>query len=112
MIIGRDTEREQSFLRTQWDTEQLKSWVGLWQKAFNPPMHFGKSNSGRTWRVNGRDLRNADALGDLEVQRHTSLKAYREMEKAFGMLAFIRLGIECKIRDITSRLNKPLIICA
>ena len=67
-------------------------------------MHFGKSNQGRTYALNGK------ALGSVEEQRNVGVEVYsllkvasqidRVVKKAFSTLAFISQGTEYRSWDI------------
>ena len=52
---------------------------------FNPDkcevMHFGRSNSGGSYKINGRTIRSIDTQRDLGVQVHRSLKVAAQVEK-------------------------------
>ena len=76
-------------------------------------MHFGRSNTERKYTVNGRTLKSIDGQRDLGVQVHRSLKVAMQVEKvvkkAYGMLALISRGIECKNWQIMLQLCRTLI---
>ena len=46
--------------RIQQDIDRLENWVEKWQIEFNPDkcevMHFGRSNSGGSYKINGRTI--------------------------------------------------------
>ena len=44
-------------------------------------MHFGRSNTGRKYTINGRTLQSIDRQRDLGVQVHRSLKVAMQVEK-------------------------------
>ena len=76
-------------------------------------MHFGRSNAGEKYTVNGRTLKSIDRQRDLGVQVHRSLKVAIQMEKvvkkAYGMLAFIGRGTEFKNWQIMLQLYRTLV---
>jgi len=61
-------------------------------------MHFGRSNSGVNYTVNGRTLRSINIQRDLGIQVHGSLKVATQVDKVakkeYSMLAIIGWGIE------------------
>ena len=65
--IGGIVDSEEGYLGLQRDLGQLGQWTDEWQMEFNldkcEVMHFGRSNQGRTYSVNGR------ALGRVTEQR-------------------------------------------
>jgi len=91
--------------------------VERWQTELNPDkcevMHFGRSNAGRKYTVNGRTLKSIDRQKDLGVQVHRSLKMAAQVnkvvKKAYGMLAFISRGIEFKNWQVMLRLYRTLV---
>ena len=56
-------------------------------------MHFGRSNSGVNYTVNGRTLKSINIQRDLGVQFHGSLKVATQVDKVakkeYSMLAII-----------------------
>ena len=56
-------------------------------------LHFGRTNQGRTYKINGRTLTSAVEQRDLGIQIHNSLKvtsqADRVVKSAFGTLSFL-----------------------
>ena len=89
-------------LGLQWDLDQLGRWADEWQIEFNldncKVMHFGRSNQGRIYSVNGRVLGRVREQRDLGAQVHSCLKVEsqvdRVVKKAFGVLGFIGQNIE------------------
>eukprot|EP00061_Rhincodon_typus_P005245 g24523.t1 len=83
--------------RKQQDIDRLVTWAQKWQAEFTPDkyevMHFGVSNLGVNYTVNGRTLKNINIQTDLGVQVHSSLKVATQVakvfKKAYGRLAFI-----------------------
>ena len=61
-------------------------------------MHYGRSNQGRTYSVNGRALGRVVEQRDLGVQIHSSLNMESQVDRvvkaAFSMLGFIGQNIE------------------
>ena len=60
-------DSEEGYLGLQLDLDQFGQWAEEWQMEFNldkcKVIHFGRSNQGRTYSVNGR------ALGRVTEQR-------------------------------------------
>ena len=58
--IGGIVDSEEGYLGLQLDLDQLGQQADEWQMEFNldkcEVMHFGRSNQGRTYSVNGRAL--------------------------------------------------------
>lgn len=75
MKVGGVVDCEEDCPRLLHNMDQLEHWMGWWQIEFNPGesvlMHFGKSNSGGTYRIN---TMYADVQRNLGVQVHNSLK--------------------------------------
>ena len=76
-------------------------------------MHFGRSNSGGRYKINGKTIRSIDTQKDPGIQVHRSLKVAAQLEKvvkkAYGMLAFIARGIEYKSWHMMLQLYRTLI---
>ena len=72
-----------------------------------------RSNTNRKYTVNGRTLKSIDRQRDLGVQVHRSLKVATQVEKivkkAYGMLAFIGQGTECKNWQVMLQLYRTLV---
>ena len=64
--------------KIQQGIDRLVNWAEKWQMEFNPDkcevMHFGRSNSGGSCKINGRTIRSIDTQRDLGVQFHRFLK--------------------------------------
>jgi len=103
--------------RIQQDVGRLETWAERWQMEFNPDkcevMHFGRSNAGRKYTMNGRTLKSIDRQRDLGVQVHKSLKVATQVvklvKKAYEMLAFIGRGIEFKNWQVMLQLYRTLV---
>ena len=69
--IGSIVDSEEDYLGLQWDLDQLGQWADEWKMEFNldkcEVMHFGRSNQGRTYSVNGRALGRVTEQSDLGV---------------------------------------------
>ena len=95
--VGGFADSDEDHQRIQQDIDRLETWTERWQMEFNPNkcevMHFGRSNTDRTYTLNGRTLRSIDRQRDLGVQVHRPLKVAMQVEKvvkkAYGMLAII-----------------------
>ena len=76
-------------------------------------MHFGRSNQGRTYSVDGRALGKVIEQRGLGVHVHSSLKVEPQVDRvvknAFGMLGFIGQNIEYRSWDILLKLYKTLV---
>ena len=104
-------------LGLQRDLGQLGQWADKWQMEFNldkcKVMHFGRSNQGRTYSVNGRVLGRVIEQRYPGVQAHSSLKMElqvdRVVKKAFGMLGFIGQNIKYRSWDVLLKLYKTLV---
>ena len=115
--IGGVADSDEDCQRIQQDIDRLENWVEKWQMEFNldkyEVMHFGRSNSDGSYKINGRTVRSIDTQRDLRVQVHRSLKVAAQVEKvvkkAYGMLAFIGRGIEYKSWQIMLQLYKVLV---
>ena len=75
--IGGVSDSARDCQKIQQDIDRLETWAQKWQMAFNPDkrevMHFGGSNLGVNYIVNGRTFRNINIQRDLGVQLHSSL---------------------------------------
>ncbi|XP_059843914.1 P-selectin glycoprotein ligand 1 isoform X2 [Hypanus sabinus] len=115
--IGGVVDSEEGFQSLQRDLDQLEKWAEKWQMEFNTDkcevLHFGRTNQGRTYKVNGRTLRSAVEQRDLGIQIQNSLKVVsqvdRVVKRAFGILAFINQNIEYKNWNVMVRLYKALV---
>ena len=102
--IAGDADSDEDCQRIQQDIDRLENGAEKWQMEFNPDkcevINFGRSNSGGSYKVNGRTIRSIDTQRDLFMQVQRSLKVAAQVEKvvkkAYGMLAFIGRGIEYK----------------
>jgi len=78
--IGGIVDRKEGYLGLQRDLDQLGQWADEWQMEFNVDkckvMHFGRSNQGRTYSVNGRALGRVIEQRDLGVQVHSAVHEY------------------------------------
>ena len=76
-------------------------------------LHFGTSNKGRTYTVNGRPLGSVVEQRDLGVQVLGSLKVESQVDKvvkkAFGTVAFISHSIEYGSWKVMLQLYKTLV---
>lgn len=76
-------------------------------------LHFGRTILGRTYTVNGKELRSVKEQRDLGVQIHCPLKVVLQVDRvvkaAFGILAFINQSIEYRSWDNMLRLYKALV---
>ena len=115
--VGGVVDNGVGFQSLQGDLCRLEEWAERWQMEFNAEkcevLHFGRNNPNRTYRVNGRALRNAVEQRDLGITVHSSLKVEshvdRVVKKAFGMLAFINQSIEYKSWEVMLKLYKALV---
>jgi len=104
--VGGIADSDEDCQRIQQDIDRLE---------FNPDkcevIHFGRSNAGGKYAVNGRTLKSIDRQRDLGVQVHRSLKVATQMEKvvkkAYGMFALIGRGTEFKNWQVTLQLYIP-----
>ena len=83
--IGGIVDSEEGYLRLQQDLDQLGQWADEWQMEFNldkcKVIHFGRSNQGRVYSVNGRALGIVTEQRDLGVHVHSSLKVESQMDR-------------------------------
>eukprot|EP00061_Rhincodon_typus_P008174 g30558.t1 len=106
--IGGMVGGEEGYQKEQQDVDQLGKLAEKWQMEFNinkcEVLHFGKSNPGWSFMLNGRALRSAVEQRDVGVQVLGSLKVEsqvdRAVEKAFGTLALISQGIEYRSWEV------------
>eukprot|EP00061_Rhincodon_typus_P013300 g39589.t1 len=109
-------DSEEGYQKLQEDLDQLGKWAKKWQMEFKidkcEVLHFGKSNQGRSFMVNGRALSNVVKQRDLAVQVHGSLKVESQVDlgvkKEFGTLAFISQGIEYRCWEVMLQLYRTL----
>jgi len=115
--IGGIVESEEGYPGLQRDLDQLGQRADEWQMELNldkcKVMHFGRSNQGRTYSVNGGALGRVAEQRDLVVQVHCSLKVESQMDKvvkkAVGMLGFIGQNIEYRSCDVLLKLYSTLV---
>jgi len=66
---------------------------------FNPDkcevMHFGRSNTGGKYTVNGRTFKSIDRQRDLGVQVNRSLKVAMQVEKVIEKALSLKIGKSC-----------------
>jgi len=83
--IGGIVDSEEGYLGLQQDLDQLGQWANEWQMEFNldkcEVMHFGRSNQGKTYSVNGWALGRVKEQRDLGVQVHNSLKVESQVDR-------------------------------
>jgi len=83
--VGGIGDSDEDRQRIQQDIDRLETWAERWLMEFNPDkcevMHFGRSNAGRIYTVNGRTLKSIDRQTDLGVQVQRTLKVAMQVEK-------------------------------
>ena len=66
---GGVVDSEEGFQSLQRDLNQLEEWAEKWKLEFYADkcevLHFGRSNQGRTYKVNGKVLRSAVEQRDI-----------------------------------------------
>ncbi len=99
------------------ELKQLCGWAAEWQMLFNVEkcvvMHFGKSNKGYEYEMDGKKLRSTTVERDLGIlisndskQTEQCLKAANSANKILGM---IKRNIKSRSKEVIVRLYKALV---